>query len=418
MSAPERDQSGLLRKYRELLGKHERLVERLEERAQQRSWLHQLAHWVLGSEASGVALISDDAIRVTNARWQQLNRAPSGWVPAAGGEPYSDLRQVARHEAQILIETGGALRIVRYQHKAGDVAVQLRVERTGGDESPGALVLAHDVTDVLRAERELAATRERLARRERLRSLGELAAGIAHDLDSTVMAARVWTARLLGASEEERGEVVRRLGETLEDAATRIRRLQEFAKNRSRDEAGPVRLGPVVQDAVELVRACREVEAFRIHVSPAVEQLPPVIGPEGELRFVLANVLLNAADSGGRIEISAQSGAEVVLCVEDTGVGIPEDVLPHLFEPLFTTKGGKGGQGLGLAMAHEVMARVGGELRIQNRPTHGVKVELVFRRAEPVSPLPPAAHRGAVPARTRAGGARAKRAASRTPRGR
>jgi PAS domain S-box-containing protein len=250
-----------------------------------------------------------------------------------------------------------------------------------------------------RAYEELEAAQARLVQQERLKALGQLAAGIAHDLNNT-LAPVVGFSDLLRMDTATLTHQQRRWLDLIHagalDAADVVRRLREFYRPREDGEVfGPVDLGAVVAQTLELTRprwrddaraAGRAVEV-RAEIAPA---LPPVRGSGPELREALTNLVLNAVDAlpdGGTITIRARTvaagrrraggaaGAVVVLEVADTGAGMPDDVRQRCLEPFFTTKGERG-TGLGLAMVHGTVTRHGGTLEIESAPGAGTTVRL------------------------------------------
>jgi signal transduction histidine kinase len=399
----EGGQRALLRKYRELLSKHTALVQRLEERNAQHISTVRLSSWAMERSASLLALLRDGTTLMANSRWHALAReGPWQQVPPEPFEapPPSTLRDVAEREVQALV-ANGALRVSRWRHTGGGPTLELRVERLalGRDTTPTVLLLAHDVTEQVRAEEELARAREALAEQEHLRALGELASGLAHDLGNTLTAMRLrleFIQRDAAFAERQRPNL-EALERIVSDASMRIQQLRTFARQQPEPGARePVQLADVVRDALTIVRPEIEQRARRegltVHLEARVPPLPLVAGSAAELRYVLVNLLLNARDAmprGGTIRVHGSAvGGAVVLCVEDEGTGIPEAHLHSIFRPFFTTKG-KQGTGLGLSMAYGVMARAGGSITAANRPEGGALFTLTFPVLAPESPPPP-----------------------------
>jgi signal transduction histidine kinase len=246
----------------------------------------------------------------------------------------------------------------------------------------------HDIAGQARTEPELEQARTVLSEQEHLRALGELVSGVAHDLNNTLNAMRL-RLELLHKDEQlsrsHRGHLDA-LVRIVTDAGTRIRRLQDFARQRPDPSAEQVQLAPVIQEAVEIARSDIEHRAAHEGVELRIEldlpRLPLVSGVEAELRYVFINLLLNARDAmprGGTIRVrGAVSDGRVIITVEDEGTGIPEGHLRSIFRPFFTTKGSRG-TGLGLSMAYGVMARAGGSITAANRQQGGAVFTLTFR---------------------------------------
>lgn len=229
--------------------------------------------------------------------------------------------------------------------------------------------------------------------RERLRAIGELAHGVAHDVNNVLAALRLRVGILqkdpacVGAQNANLAAIERILAE----GTTLVTKLQQFGY---RDEAPlvPVDLAEAIRLAVEIAQSglrLRGAETgVQVHIRCKIEPLPMVRASAEDLRHVFVNLLLNARDampSGGTVTIRAgtEDGA-IVVRVEDEGHGIPPTLLPRIFDPFFTTKGIKG-TGIGLAMAKSVMKRIGSSITASNRPEGGACFELRFATLGPVA---------------------------------
>jgi|WetSurMetagenome_2_1015567.scaffolds.fasta_scaffold02557_5 PAS domain S-box-containing protein len=245
-----------------------------------------------------------------------------------------------------------------------------------------------------RAYRDLERAQEEMVRTEKLRALGQMAAGIAHDLNNK-LAAILGQAELLklrGVPLHVReGLLVLETAAT--DAAQVVRRLRDFARQGETAPLAPVDLGEVVREAVELTRPRWEDEpqrlGARIRVEIAPDALPPILGHAPEIREALANLIFNAVDAmpeGGTLSLAGKVDPEgVLLAVRDTGRGIADEIRHRIFEPFFTTKGVKG-SGLGLSVAYGIMARHGGNVSVASVPGQGTTVTLRFQRVQREDP--------------------------------
>jgi two-component system NtrC family sensor kinase len=116
------------------------------------------------------------------------------------------------------------------------------------------------------------------------------------------------------------------------------------------------------------------------------EDLPPVWGVAGRLQQVFLNLLLNAFDvmpGGGRLQVCSEADPEgkgVWFHITDSGPGIPDDILPHMFEPFYTTRAG--GQGLGLFICHTIVAGHGGRIEVDSRAGEGTTFSVWLPAAE------------------------------------
>ncbi|WNG34942.1 sensor histidine kinase [Archangium violaceum] len=391
----EREKPGLLEKYRTLLAKHEALVQKLESRTSEHVSTFKLSSWALETSASALAVLHAGTVELANSRWHALGRARGPWVlhPESGLDGQGPLRRTLREvalaeaEAVLALDEGGP-RVSRYVHESGDQVLEVRSERVSSTLRQRVLVLARDITEQARAEEELMRARASMAERERLRALGEMAAGIAHDLRNTLNAMRLRLELLqrdtvLAHHHQPHLDALARI---VADANSRVDRLQSFSRQQPESTSEQVNLADVARDAVDIARSDIEHRARREKLSLRLDvQVPPglplVAGSAMDLRYVLINLLLNARDAmprGGTIRVRGRHAADrVVLTVEDEGTGIPKELLPSIFRPFFTTKGEQG-TGLGLSMAYGVVSRAGGTLTAANRPEGGAVFTLSF----------------------------------------
>lgn len=217
-----------------------------------------------------------------------------------------------------------------------------------------------------------------LVRAEKLRSLGELSAGIAHDLNNLLSIIVGQTEVILRRAGDER---TKEAGRTVYQAATGaqdvVRRVQTFARRDGGEALTRCVLRDLVAETLDLTRTRwrdqPEKEGRPITAVRKLSGLPPVLGTGAEIREVLTNLILNAVDAmpqGGTLlltgtEVRDEGGRDwVELRVTDTGMGIPESVREKIFDPFFTTKG-LNGSGLGLSVAYGIMQRLGGTIRVE-----------------------------------------------------
>jgi signal transduction histidine kinase/CheY-like chemotaxis protein len=236
---------------------------------------------------------------------------------------------------------------------------------------------------------DLRQAQDELVRSEKLRALGQMAAGIAHDLNN-VLAAVLGQVQLLGmqTSDAEVQEGLARLETVAMDGAKIVRRLQGFARQQPIEPLVPCDLTLVVQEAVELTRPSWRDEPHRrgitIDVRTECADLPPVLGQPAELREALTNLILNAVDAmpqGGLLQILGHAERDwALLRIADTGVGMSEEVRARIFDPFFTTKGPKG-TGLGLSVVYGIMEQHGGRIEVASAPGQGTTFTLRFRLA-------------------------------------
>ncbi len=230
------------------------------------------------------------------------------------------------------------------------------------------LGVAVDMTELRRLERQAFHS-------DRLVSLGQLAAGVAHEINTplaniTLIAESV---RRRSADAWTRGRIDSLLHQT-ESAARIVRGLLDYAR-RPETRTGEFDLSESVRSVVAFLQG---KQAAGVQVTVTVPKDPVVVrGDREQIHQVLTNLLNNAydaVDGNGRIEVELTADADWVhLSVADTGTGIPEDVRVHLFEPFFTTKSEGKGTGLGLAICIGIVESHGGNIEVESEVGKGSK---------------------------------------------
>jgi signal transduction histidine kinase len=227
-----------------------------------------------------------------------------------------------------------------------------------------------------------------LERYQWLASLGELAAGVAHDLNNALNPV-VAFAELI-KEHCQYPEKVRMYAERIlmaaQGGAETVRRIQRFTRRRLGTlPFEPILAAELVQEAVELTRPTwSQRHPGAVVVEDSIEPELMLLGNVGELRQALFNLVGNALDAmpgGGTLRFVARGdGEQVVLGVQDTGSGMPQAVLDRVLEPFFTTKGAHG-TGLGLAEVFGIARRHGGDLAVESWEGVGTTVLLRLPRA-------------------------------------
>jgi PAS domain S-box-containing protein len=222
----------------------------------------------------------------------------------------------------------------------------------------GVLGIARDITE----QKE---ERERAARADKLRALGQLASGVAHDFNNS-LAAILGRAQLLRRQTQDEALVrnIEIIQTAAEDAAATVRRIQTFARKSVAREFEMLDVSGLLNDAIEITRTRWQNEArlrgLEYQVTLDAESGQHTFGSASELREVFVNLIVNAVDAmpkGGRLSIGCvREGARLQLRFADTGTGMPEDVREKIFDPFFTTKGAQG-TGLGLSVSYSIIER-------------------------------------------------------------
>ncbi len=267
---------------------------------------------------------------------------------------------------------------------------------------------AHLYGALQKAYDDLRLSQQAVMQQERLRALGQLASGIAHDINNSISPAALYVESLLenepGLSVRSR-ESLRTISRAIEDVAATVARMREFSRQReTRAATAPVQLNRAIQQVVDLTRArwsdMAQVKGVAFEVRKALAgDLPAVMGVESEIREALTNLFLNAFDAmpeGGVLGLRTfrDEGGRVVAEVSDTGAGMDEETRRRCLEPFFTTKGERG-TGLGLPMVFAMAERHGADVEIDSAPGKGTAVRLAFPPSAAVSSEAPRAARAA-----------------------
>jgi signal transduction histidine kinase/ActR/RegA family two-component response regulator len=263
----------------------------------------------------------------------------------------------------------------------------------------GALQQAYD---------DLRQTQQTVMQQERLRALGQMASGIAHDINNAISPVALYTESLLerepGLTDRARSYLVV-IQRAIDDVAGTVARLREFYRPREQQVVlTRVELNRVVEHVVNLTRArwsdLPQQRGIVINLrTELAADLPDIMGAEGEIRDALTNLIFNGVDAmpeGGPLTvrtrlIAADPGASgvnsadrVQIEVTDTGVGMDEVTRRRCLEPFYTTKGERG-TGLGLSMVYGMIERHSAELEIESAPSRGTTVRLTFLATSAVS---------------------------------
>ena len=263
----------------------------------------------------------------------------------------------------------------------------------------GALQQAYD---------DLRQTQKAVMQQERLLALGQMASGIAHDINNAISPVALYTESLLerepGLSPGARGQL-ETIQRAIDDVAQTVARMREFYRPREPQlTLAPVDLNAIVQQVVDLTRARWSDMAQQRGIAIAMRtelapDLPAIMGADNEIREALTNLIFNAVDAmpnGGplslRTRVAQQTGSRaeegavrrfVQVEVIDSGIGMDEDTRRRCLEPFFSTKGERG-TGLGLAMVYGAVQRHSADIEIESAVGQGTTMRLNF--AIPATP--------------------------------
>jgi signal transduction histidine kinase len=248
---------------------------------------------------------------------------------------------------------------------------------------------------------ELRETQDQLVQSEKMRSLGQLVAGVAHELNNPIGFVHAnlqllddYVGRLLQPDLEpekrrKAQEAITKLLSRSREGTERVKQIVQDLRTFSRTDQAELQQVQL-EDEIDRTLTLIEARLKSVRIERDYGELPPVRCFAGQLNQVFLNLLMNACDAldgQGTIRIKTRTeGDGVVLSFEDDGPGMPEDVLSHIFEPFFTTKPVGQGTGLGLSLSHGIIARHGGIMEVESHPGEGARFTIHL----PLEPPPEA----------------------------
>jgi PAS domain S-box-containing protein len=320
---------------------------------------------ILESMTSGV-LIFDPAGKITYANPEikliMARQFPEGWspfddkelLPGRLNELMIDVLKtnITLENEKVKIKTTGVSRIVE---------VNAFPFRNEGGSMLGTAFFIKDVT-------QISALEEQLKRADKLSAIGVLAAGVAHEIRNPLTGMKMIVQLLDGefSAEDSRREPLGIIQREIDRLESIVGNLLDFAKP-SKPKAIDVAPAKVVEDCYQLIRnqLNKQGITFETHVG---KDSPWITGDPDQLKQVFINIMTNAIHAlfqGGRLTVNIESREDnVVIAFEDTGVGIPAERLPDIFNPFMTTK--EDGTGLGLSMAQRIVEEHGGRIEVQS----------------------------------------------------
>jgi PAS domain S-box-containing protein len=306
-------------------------------------------------------------------RWQALTRQLSEVFPPEFVEEFSRLRQSPgihnMYKFRLAAPTGET-RIV-------NVAIAPLV--TKNFSVIGRLIIMDDITE--RVELEV-----QLSQADKLSSIGLLAAGVAHEVNTPLAVissyAQMLSKQLQG--DTQRGALLEKITRQTFRASEIVNNLLNFSRT-SAAEFADVDINRVILDTLSLLEHQFKTTKVRVQDELA-PHLPPIQGNAGRLQQVFLNLFLNAKDAmpqGGTLRIVTSNGDGVSVRVSDSGSGIAQEHIQRIYDPFFTTKtsapdGQKRGTGLGLSVTYGIIQEHAGKIRVESSPHDGTTFYLDF----------------------------------------
>lgn len=263
---------------------------------------------------------------------------------------------------------------------------------------------------VQKAYDELRRTQQMVVQQERLRALGQMASGVAHDVNNALSPIVAYSELLL-ATQTSLPDAARQYLQIIhqagEDVAHIVARMREFYRRRSdTEDLARVDINQIIEEVIELTRPrwrdLSQKQSVSIQIQRELDpRLPQLLCEPGDLREALTNLIFNAIDAlpqGGTITLGTRSidrpaavnnlpsEKQIQIEVRDNGIGMDEKTRQHCLEPFFSTKAKRGGTGLGLAMVYGMMRRHDGSIEIESATGQGTWVRLSFPVRENIAP--------------------------------
>jgi signal transduction histidine kinase len=270
----------------------------------------------------------------------------------------------------------------RFRESTLNIAIAPLVSKD--QEQIGRLIIFDDVTD--RAELE-----QRLVQADKLSSIGLLAAGVAHEVNTPLAVISTYAQMLAKqvAEDSQKSMILDKIAKQTFRASEIVNSLLNFSRT-STTSFGEINLNRVIQETLSLLE--HQLMKSGIQVKRELEpELGTIHGNAGKLQQVFLNLFLNARDAmpgGGTLEVRTwPEGARARVEVADTGTGIAPENLHRVYDPFFTTKTARKGTGLGLSVTYGIIQEHGGSIEVSNRPGGGARFRIDLPFSAPRKPV-------------------------------
>lgn len=281
-----------------------------------------------------------------------------------------------------LTEIRNAYKLHTYDASGRSLILNVAVAplRSVSNQQTGAIIVLENVSSRVKLE-------ETLQQSEKLSSIGLLAAGVAHEVNTPLTGVSSYTQMLLGMIPETdpKHALLEKMQRQTDRASNIVGNLLNFSRTGNASEFSEIDVNKLLNDTLQLLEP--QLRKSNIEIAKEYASVPPVVwGNSGKLQQVLTNLILNARDAmfgGGRITLNTygETDGDVVIEVSDTGEGIPSENLKKVFDPFFTTKGVGNGTGLGLAVSYGIVQEHAGSIEARSDNGTGATFRLIFPSA-------------------------------------
>jgi two-component system NtrC family sensor kinase len=277
-----------------------------------------------------------------------------------------------------LTEIRNAYKLHTYDKNGKSLILNVAVAplRSVSNEQTGAIVVLENVTSRVKLE-------ETLQQSEKLSSIGLLAAGVAHEVNTPLTGVSSYTQMLLGMIPETdpKHALLQKMQRQTDRASNIVGNLLNFSRTGGSADFSEINVNKLLNDTLQLLEPQLRKSEIEI-VKEYAETIPDIVGSGGKLQQVLTNLILNARDAmigAGTITLRTNADDDnVFIEVADNGAGIAAENLKRVFDPFFTTKGIGNGTGLGLAVSYGIVQEHAGNIEVQSTEGEGTTFRLIF----------------------------------------
>ncbi len=368
-----------------------RLYQELRVKAEELDRLREFSENILESLTDGLLVVDEAGVVV---RWNPRLEALSGIARAeAVGKPLDALfePEFVRALARLRREVPSGTQLYRVPLVFGEgegrrrllVNVATAPLRTASGGMSGTIVVIEDITARVELEEQLQIS-------EKMASIGLLAAGVAHEINTPLTGISSFTQMLLEQADPDdpRRSVLEKIERQTFRAARIVNGLLNLARP-ARVDSGPVDLHVVINDVLALVE--HQFRSARVQIRKDFAARAPIVeGVEYKLQQVFLNLFLNARDAmpkGGWLSITTRVDGDLASVeVADTGLGIPREHLSRIYDPFFTTKAGGQGTGLGLSITYGIVQEHRGSIACESQEGQGTRFRITLPLASSARP--------------------------------
>lgn len=363
-----------------------RLYQEQQQQTEELALLKEFNESIIESVNVGLLAVDEDG-RITrcNSTFEELMNLPR---EEAVGECVEDifdesfalnLSNILGKSRWHLTEIRNAYKLHTYDRTGRSLILNVAVAplRSVSNAQSGAIVVLENVSSRVKLE-------ESLQQSEKLSSIGLLAAGVAHEVNTPLTGVSSYTQMLLGMVPETdpKHALLQKMQRQTDRASNIVGNLLNFSRTGNAIESAELDINKLLDDTLQLLEP--QLRRSNVEIVKSYAKVPPrVFGNGGKLQQVFTNLILNARDAmftGGTITLATDvsDDGEVSIKVADTGEGISAENLNKIFDPFFTTKGVGNGTGLGLAVSYGIVQEHAGSIEVHSERGHGTMFKLLF----------------------------------------